>query len=114
MKLHKFKIRCHFRIISLKKRGESCFTILCDLIQGGGDSAEDVHGGLKAAADLDWASATRILYLIGDAPCHGRKYHNVNDDYPDGHPSDVPAATLLNTLRAKNVIFFFGKITQTR
>lgn len=33
-------------------------------------------GGIKAAADLNWESATRLLYHIGDAPCHGTEYHD--------------------------------------
>lgn len=43
-------------------------------IRGGGRNA-DIFGALEAATALDWASATRIIYYVGDAPCHGERFH---------------------------------------
>lgn len=46
----------------------------------------DVTGGLEEALNLSWQSATRILYHIGDAPCHGApEFHDLGDDYPGVH-----------------------------
>ena len=71
----------------------------------------DVHGGLKVASDQDWASATRVLYHVADAPCHGRQYHTgVGDDYPDGHPKDTPAEQLMAALKRQQIIYFFGRL----
>jgi len=40
---------------------------------GGGDAPEDVQGGLKLALLQDWTEeATRRVFLICDAPCHGK------------------------------------------
>lgn len=34
--------------------------------------------------ELKWSAAARLVLLITDAPCHGRRYHDTMDDYPDG------------------------------
>lgn len=82
---------------------------------GGGDAPEDVMGGITAAADLNWQSATRILYHVGDAPCHGNDYHDksLGDSYPMGHPSDVSPSIFLNELANKQVSYFFGKLNSS-
>ena len=46
---------------------------------GGGDAAEDVLGGLNAAAGLEgWSSKVKFCILIADAPGHGRDLHGSN------------------------------------
>eukprot|EP01034_Spumella_vulgaris_P031981 gene31981-39507_t len=51
--------------------------------QGGRDTPEDVFGALRVAETMEWQSATRILYHIGDAPCHGKpEFHDYADSYP--------------------------------
>lgn len=80
---------------------------------GGGDGPEDIFGALNRATDLDWQSATRFLYLIADAPCHGRQYHDIADDYPDGDKYGLMAENLLPALAAKNIVCFFGKINSS-
>ena len=43
---------------------------------GGGDFAEDVLGGLTAAADLEgWSSKVKFCILIADSPAHGSELH---------------------------------------
>lgn len=50
---------------------------------GGQDVPEDVLGGMAVVAGLDWSSVIRILYHIGDAPCHGSDFHDEQfDRYP--------------------------------
>lgn len=34
--------------------------------------------------ELKWSAAARLVLLITDAPCHGRRYHDTMDNYPDG------------------------------
>ena len=81
--------------------------------KGGGDSPEDVLGGLNAAvSQMTWRNAIRVLLHVGDFPPHGRRFHNLDDDYPDGDPYGLTAESVLNNLRSKNIRYFFGKITE--
>ena len=46
---------------------------------GGDDTCEDVQGGLFKCLGLNWTpGSTRQVFLICDAPCHGKKYHAKN------------------------------------
>ena len=56
---------------------------------GGGDGPEDICGGLREALKLDWQGESRHLFLIADAPCHGSQYHDTNDNYPKGDPTNL-------------------------
>uniref|UniRef100_A0AC34FKG4 Alpha-type protein kinase domain-containing protein n=1 Tax=Panagrolaimus sp. ES5 TaxID=591445 RepID=A0AC34FKG4_9BILA len=84
---------------------------------GGGDDAEDVFGGLDKALSLDWCDeyGTKIIYHIADAPCHGKKYHNLKqgDDkfYDLGHPNGLTDKRLFSKLRQIRIQYFFGKIS---
>lgn len=80
---------------------------------GGGDAPEDIAGGLKSVIELEWRSATRILVHIGDAPCHGSKYHDLKDDYPSGDPNGLVPESLLNRLTNINVVYMFGRINSS-
>ena len=58
---------------------------------GGGDTPEDVLGGINKAAGLSWPpnAGTRILFHIADAPAHGERFYGGSDDsYPNGHAED--------------------------
>ncbi|RYH27481.1 VWA domain-containing protein [archaeon] len=83
---------------------------------GGGDDAEDVIGALQTASKLSWRSATRILYLVGDSPCHGSDFHdsNISDFHPQGDPYGYQVEDILKKLRSDNVQMFFGKIDGKR
>ena len=66
---------------------------------GGGDCAEDVFSGLEAAGKLSWSAGGRVLMHVGDAPCHGKEFHEgVGDRYPGGDKHGRCAATLLRNL----------------
>jgi hypothetical protein len=51
---------------------------------GGEDACEDIATALERALKLDWSSDLNYVYLIADAPPHGRRYHtaDMNDYYP--------------------------------
>jgi len=42
---------------------------------GGGDISEDVIAGIQAAMTLKWSSATKIMFLLAQSPCHGIRFH---------------------------------------
>jgi hypothetical protein len=81
--------------------------------KGGGDECEDVLGGLKAATELEWRFYNRILFLCGDAPCHGLKYHDgCGDSHPDGLRG-LSSRKIMHDLVEKNVQMFFWKINDS-
>lgn len=54
---------------------------------GGADTPEDVQGGFNKALNLKWsADSAKQLFLICDAPGHGRDICNQGDSYPNGSP----------------------------
>ena len=69
---------------------------------GGRDEAEDVHTGLEQAVHLNWASASRLVVFIADAPCHGKAYHGslrIGDDFPNGDKRGRTSLALLTLLK---------------
>lgn len=81
---------------------KSTFVMAVEKVEadGGGDEAEDVFSGLERAATLKWVSKTRVLIHIGDAPCHGKEFHNgASDAHPLGDSKGRDIKTILETLR---------------
>lgn len=78
---------------------------------GGDDIPEDIAGGLAAALGLDWKAETRTVVLVTDAPCHGRKYHNDVDDYPDGDPTGLSMVRLMRAFRLSYIDFTLVQLT---
>jgi myosin protein heavy chain len=55
--------------------------------EGGGDVAEDLCGGLEMGQNKEWSGKSRFAILVTDAPCHGKKYHDLaedEDNFPEG------------------------------
>ena len=78
---------------------------------GGGDTPEDVLGGLNAAVNqMDWRNDIRIIFHIGDCPPHGQCYKNSDDSYPNGDPHGLTAEGVLGEMKSKQIFYFFGKI----
>ena len=78
----------------------------------GGCPLADFVGGLSVAGGLNWASTTRILYHVGDYPCHGTEFHNnLRDEYPRGDPYGLQPKVLLQQLISQGVQYYFGKLT---
>ncbi|RGB28116.1 kinase-like domain-containing protein [Rhizophagus diaphanus] len=76
------------------------------------NAPEDVLGGLNAAiTKMNWKNNTRILLHIGDNPPHGRNFTNLTDNYPNGDPYGLTAENVLEKMKSKNILYFFGKIT---
>ena len=58
-------------------------------VEGGGDTCEDMVGGLQFALNYKWKGRSRFAILIADAPCHGVQYHGYpsEDKHPEGDPN---------------------------
>ena len=54
--------------------------------EGSGNGCVDIVTPLREALKLDWSSDSNYVYLIADAPPHGRSYHT--DKYSDDYPED--------------------------
>jgi hypothetical protein len=54
---------------------------------GGADTPEDVQGGLNHALRMEWTEGSiKQLFLICDAPGHGKDIWDGDDSYPKGSP----------------------------
>ena len=60
-------------------------------VDGGDDIPEDVAGAFEMALNKNWGTGQKIAFLITDAPCHGTRYHDLDqkkqnyiDKYPKG------------------------------
>jgi len=90
---------------------ESVETFIHSLVaNGGGDTPEDVLGGLNQALNLNWSSDARVLIHVGDAPPHGKIFHSSDDDYPDGDPNGLTHYTVLKNVRNKKIDYHFIKV----
>jgi len=79
--------------------------------EGGGDGPESICDGLLAATRLEWMTSTRLIVHIGDAPCHGDKYHSPGgDSYSGGDPESLDPEDLLRKLCNLQVSYYFGRI----
>ncbi len=56
-------------------------------IGNGVDYPEDIAGALEICRSFEWKYNNRLIFHITDAPCHGRKFHDYRDNFPDGDPN---------------------------
>lgn len=50
---------------------------------GGKDAPEDIFGGFQKMLELDWKEGgINLLFHIADCPCHGTKFHDLEDSFP--------------------------------
>lgn len=81
-------------------------------VGGGGDQCEDVIGALKAAVELEWKSANKLLFLCGDAPCHGTRYYqNASDMHPQG--LGIQSLPILHNMIDKRIQVVFWKVNES-
>ena len=82
--------------------------------KGGHDQCEDIFGGLEEVTKLDWTHPTKILFHIGDAPCHGNRFHNsCYDSHPSGDPRGLNLTNLLQIFVDKNINYYFAEINSS-
>ena len=91
-------------ILSIKKF--ECF--------GGGDQPEDIAGALNEALKLDWKSNAKYVVLVCDAPCHGKKYHDIDmDTFSDGDPDGLIIEDLMLKYKKMNITFYCIEINDS-
>eukprot|EP01132_Coremiostelium_polycephalum_P007549 gene7549-9282_t len=86
------------------------------LAGGGGDTSEDIAGGLLKVLNLDWKNNfIKLLVHVADCPCHGLKYHNIKtplfDSYLDGDIYGLVPENLITEIRQKGIDYKFVKLT---
>ena len=94
--------------------GADAFKSFVDTVTatGGADECEDVFGGLEEVGKLEWLHMSRVLFHIGDAPCHGSRFHvGANDSYPGGDPRGLDITELMAQIARLNVNYYFAQIT---
>jgi len=78
---------------------------------GGGDTPEDLTGGLNECLKLDWTPGSKKqVFLICDAPCHGKQYHDCGDSYPNGCPKGLKLESLMDEFAKKEIAFTVIKL----
>ena len=74
---------------------------------GGGDVPEDIVGALNLAFNMKWESNAKYAILVCDAPCHGRKYHNVSyDRFEQGDPNGITLEDIMKKFYEKGITFY--------
>lgn len=86
---------------------------------GGADECEDIFTALEQAARLSWrpeGASAKMIFHMGDAPCHGRRFHDGRgDSYPNGDPKERKIEDLLGVLKNKIGVhqYCFSHINET-
>jgi len=72
--------------VKLNKNSKEVRDYISQVNVGGGSDCEDMPGGLNIALNFAWTGKSRFAVLIADVPCHGVKYHGLEnfDKFPDG------------------------------
>ncbi len=81
---------------------------------GGGDEPEDVAGALSKALEMKWESTAKYAVLVCDAPCHGKKYHNVlYDKFEKGDPDGFILEEIVQKFYDKGITFYCVEINNS-
>lgn len=73
---------------------------------------------MNVVKNLEWQSALRFVYHVGDSPCHGMAYHGPDknfgrysgDSHPAGDPHGLIPEQIVSDLRNMQVQYFFGRL----
>ena len=82
---------------------------------GGKDEPEAVLDGLNVAINnVDWREeSVKFIYHILDAPCHGKKYNNIEKDKYDECPNNINVEDLLKEIRNKDIKYSVIKLKES-
>lgn len=81
----------------------------------GVDHPEDVNGGFQKALKFPWSSVTRVLVHLADAPCHGKRFHDFEeDDYNllKSQSDDKPWEKIFEEMKEKGIDYHFIEINK--
>lgn len=82
--------------------------------EGGGDIPEDLCGALELAQNKKWGGNTKFAVLVTDSPCHGKKYHDLEDDnYPNGDRNGRAIEKFIEFFAKNKISLFCLKINNT-
>jgi len=86
---------------------------LSSVLATGGKVLTDLTSALKVASELDWSSAIRVLFHVGDYPCRGYEYHDLlgYEVEPPGDPNGYKPGAFVHMLATKKVDYCFGQLT---
>jgi len=74
---------------------------------GGGDEPEDIVGALGVALNMNWNSNSKYAVLVCDAPCHGKKYHDISyDKFEEGDPDGTLLEDVMKKFYEKGITFY--------
>ncbi len=114
---HKDKLNIQF--LDFTVSSERVFTFLSTLqASGGGDTPEDVLGGIQRALNASWRQQTRCIIHIADAPPHGRTNHDLfetphavdNFPEPGSEPHHLTYEPLLKQMVGLKINYAFLRI----
>ena len=82
---------------------------------GGKDEPEAVLDGLNVAVnDVGWREeSVKFIYHILDAPCHGKKYNNSENDRLEDCPNNIDVEELLIEIRNKDIKYSVIKLNDS-
>ena len=66
----------------------------------------------EMALNKSWKYNARAIVLVADSPCHGKKYHNLVDNFPDGIPYRKNIEESLEILAKDNISLYCIKIRE--
>ncbi len=89
---------------------------------GGVDIPEDIPGAFELALNKigqTWRGKTKIAFLLTDSPCHGKEFHNLNqnnpdekDEYPDGDPEGRDINGMIRKFVKNQISLFCFKLNK--
>lgn len=108
-----FRDAKRFEIFPFDESVDAAHNFLASIIaNGGGDNPEDVNGGFRNSLALKWSElATKMLYHLSDAPCHGgKRFHNTTDHYPKGLPDDEDWEKIFKEIYERDINYLYFDI----
>ena len=90
-------------------------TLMREKASGGGDSAENVAGGLAHLLDLSWQGDICQVFWVADAPAHGDRFHtaSISDYHRDGDRDGLDPEQLIWRMAQQNIGISFFKMNTT-
>ena len=97
---------------NLKEVNNTIISLSCG---GGKDEPECALDGLKTAIDnISWRKQSiKFIYHILDAPCHGKKYNNIEGDKFESCPNNIDVEQLFIKIRNKNINYCIIKLNDS-